>query len=256
VARALNNLGELSWKVGQPEQAEAFFLRALQIWEQALGSDHPLIAYPLHGLANLYSEQRSNAEVEQLFLRALSLREHHLGSHHPETAQTLHDLALYRKKQGNLDEARALAERALKISLQALGETHRKTVATRTLSTQLTQERDHTEPNDASPQRKPTPLPEKAPHTPQKTIDLGPSEKAHFQDFLHACCNLHARAWSRSSELWQVYEQWSKHHQEHFPLSRRAFTNQLKAHGCRADRTNTDRIWRGIAIVTRNSDKK
>jgi Tfp pilus assembly protein PilF len=166
VARALNNLGELSWKVGQPEQAEVLFQRALQIWEQALGSDHPLIAYPLHGLANLYSGQKGDAEVEQLFLRALSIREHHLGPHHPETAQTLHDLALYRKKQGNLDEALALAERALKISLQALGETHLKTVATQALYTQLTQERDHTEPNDASHQRKPTSIPERTSRTP------------------------------------------------------------------------------------------
>jgi hypothetical protein len=37
------------------------------------------------------------------------------------------------------------------------------------------------------------------------------------------------------------------------PLSRRAFPAQLKVDSCRAERTNTVRIWRGIPIVSKGS---
>jgi hypothetical protein len=72
-----------------------------------------------------------------------------------------------------------------------------------------------------------------------------------LEAFLAACCELHPRAWSRASDLWQAYEQRAREHQERFPLSRRAFSAQLKAHGYRSDRTNSARIWRGIAVVNR-----
>lgn len=55
--------------------------------------------------------------------------------------------------------------------------------------------------------------------------------------FLQACSELHPRAWCRSADLWRSYEGWVQEQQEPFPLSRRAFTAQLKAHGCHADRT-------------------
>lgn len=76
-----------------------------------------------------------------------------------------------------------------------------------------------------------------------------------LHEFLTVCCELHPRAWCRSIDRWQVYERWAKEHQEHFPLSRRAFITQLKAHGCHADRTKAARIWRGIALV-RTRDKE
>ncbi len=70
-----------------------------------------------------------------------------------------------------------------------------------------------------------------------------------LQAFFEACCELHPRAWCRSTDLWQAYERWVMDGHERYPLSRRVFIAQVKGHGCRADRTNTARIWRGIALV-------
>ncbi|HET8842677.1 MAG TPA: hypothetical protein VFN35_14520 [Ktedonobacteraceae bacterium] len=53
------------------------------------------------------------------------------------------------------------------------------------------------------------------------------------------------------SELWQAYQRWVEEQHEPFPLSRRALTAALKAYGCRTDRTNAARLWRGITVKKR-----
>lgn len=85
----------------------------------------------------------------------------------------------------------------------------------------------------------------------QRIINLRRSEQEtdRFHHFLTACCELNPGAWSRSSELWQVYERWVEMQQVPFSLSRRAFADQLRAQGCCAERTNTMRLWRGIRVL-------
>jgi tetratricopeptide (TPR) repeat protein/transcriptional regulator with XRE-family HTH domain len=224
VASTLNNLAELYMEQGKDVEAEPLLRRALRIREQSLGPSHPLVASTLNGLANLSRAQSKDVETELIFQRALSIREQHLGQHHPETAQTLHDLAVFYQKQGRLSEAFSLVERALTIRLHSLGDAHPKTVATQALSAQLTQEQA----------------------CPEQTLPPGNDP---LQGFLDVCCELHPRNWCRVSDLWQAYEHWGEDYQERFPLSRRTFAAQLKARGCRTDRTNTARIWRGIALV-------
>jgi len=77
-----------------------------------------------------------------------------------------------------------------------------------------------------------------------------------LQGFLDAYCELHPRACCRSVDLWRAYESWAEEYHERFPLSRRAFSAQLKAHGCRADRTKAARIWRGITIAPEAAHQK
>ncbi len=222
VARAFHNLAIVYRELGKYDHAELLFQQSLSIWEQALGPEHPRIAYPLSGLADLKVEQGKYAQAEPLYQRALSIQEQYLGQHHPETAQTLHTLALFRQKQGNLSEAFSFAKRALSIRSQALGEFHSQTVATRTLLAQLEQELACAD--------------DQAVFTHGDTPS--PAKNDALQPFLAACCELHPRAWCRSADLWKAYEYWVQEHGERFPLSRHAFTAQLKAHGCWADRTN------------------
>jgi transcriptional regulator with XRE-family HTH domain len=94
------------------------------------------------------------------------------------------------------------------------------------------------------------PLTERRLHTSSEAAHAASTQEIDpLQDFLAACCELHPRAWSRASDLWRAYEHWGKQQRERFPLSRREFTVRLKAQGCRADRTNSARIWRGITLV-------
>jgi len=259
VAYPLIGLADLSAREGKYQQAEPLYRRALSIRLQALGPDHPLVAEPLGGLANLYREQGKYAQTEELYQRILSIREQHLDPHHPDTAQTLHDLAVLRRKQGRLSEALSLAGRALQIRVQALGGDHPKTLVTRTLCAQLEQERTQ---EGASSQADGQEISgwfgqaggngmASVPVSAQAAASLAP-ENDPLAAFLATCCELHPRAWSRAGDLWGAYKQWAEEHRERFPLSRRAFTAQLKAHGCRAGRTNAARIWRGITLVKKN----
>ena len=63
-------------------QAEPLYLRALHIREQSLGREHPQVAFPLGGLAELYQEQGHYQQAEPLYQRALHLWEPTLGSTH------------------------------------------------------------------------------------------------------------------------------------------------------------------------------
>jgi tetratricopeptide (TPR) repeat protein len=246
LAQALNNLAALYYSQGKYPESESLFQRALQIREQDQESWHPELANSLNGLANLYREQRKYAESESLYQRAFSLREQHLGPHHPETAQTLHDLAIFRQRQGNPREALSLAERTLSIRLQALGDGHPKTIATRKLYAQLLLEQIDTQEESISEESADVLTGSRGE---EKTSLSTYSEDDSFQRFLSDCCELHPRASCRSADLWNAYERWVEEHQERYPLSRKAFIANLKVYGCRADRTVTARIWRGIAIV-------
>jgi tetratricopeptide (TPR) repeat protein/transcriptional regulator with XRE-family HTH domain len=254
LAYPLNNLGELYREQGKYELAESLLQRALHIREQALGPHHPLLTYPLTGLANAARDQGQYERADALYQRALTLRQQQLSPQHPAVAETLQGLAILRQKQGNLSEAVSLVERALSICSQALGEAHPQTIATQALSVHLLREQACTHEEASS-----DPCPEEiadslgkerhVSYPSHEAITPSCSENDSFQAFLDACCEQHPRAWCRSADLWQAYQQWSGEHQERYRLSRGAFIAQLKAHGCRADRINIARIWRGIVLV-------
>lgn len=250
VALVLDGLAEISLKQRNDSQAEVLFKQALAVRGESLGSEHPLTIRSLNGLANLYLKQEQYERALELFEQALRVREQRLGPCHPETAQTLHDLAIFHQQQGYQSKALPFAERALQGYTQSFGDTHFKTIATQVLYTQLILARERTFSVQGADSREPADRFESASMTTQVSTDGTLSEDTHFQAFLNACCELHPRAWSRASDLWQTYEHWVEDQQERFPLSRRAFNAHLKAHGCRADRISSARIWRGIITVS------
>ncbi len=234
IATSLNNLAHLYQDQARYKEAEALYQRALRIIEQGMGPEDIDVAISLNNLANLSRDQGEYADAEPLYQRALRLREQKLGPDHLETAQTLHDLALLRQQQGHPSEALFFTERALAIRAQVLGEMHPKTTATRTLYTLLLQKQ-------VDAQEKAFPKLGKE-EEPNPYSDL-------LQEFLNVHCELYPSAFCRSTALWQTYQRWVQEHHERYPLSRTAFAQQLKAHGCRASRTNSARLWRGIALV-------
>ena len=92
-------------------EAEAFYLYCLRIWEQALGPDHPDVAFPLTNLANLYNEQGKYAEAEPLYERALRIWEQALGPDHPNTRTVVRNYAGLLRKMGREAEASELEAR-------------------------------------------------------------------------------------------------------------------------------------------------
>ena len=107
-------------------QAELLYQRTLHIREQALGSEHELVATPLNGLAELYREQGQYEQAETLYRRALSIWEQALGPEHPQIASPLNGLAILYHEQGRYEQAEPLYQRAIHILEQTLGLEHPK----------------------------------------------------------------------------------------------------------------------------------
>ena len=120
----LNSLGNALHRAGQYSKAEPCYLRALEISEKALGSEHPDVATSLNNLALLYTDRGKYAEAEPLLRRALAIREMHLGAEHLDVAQSLNSLALLYKEQGRHAEAESLLKKALAIRELHLGTDH------------------------------------------------------------------------------------------------------------------------------------
>jgi tetratricopeptide (TPR) repeat protein len=105
-------------------EAEPLFKRALYIQELRLGPEHPVVGYPLHGLAVLYKEQGRYAQAEPLYQRALRIWEQQLGPEHPQVVYPLTNLANLYIEQGKFTQAESLHLRALHIREQQLGSEH------------------------------------------------------------------------------------------------------------------------------------
>jgi tetratricopeptide (TPR) repeat protein len=111
----MNHVATYLYKRARYAEAEPFFEQTLRGEEQGLGSQHPLIAEALHGLADLSGEQGKYAEAEPLFQRAISIREQTLGENHPLVGKSLDRLGYYSWRQGKYEQAEQLLLRAVRI---------------------------------------------------------------------------------------------------------------------------------------------
>jgi tetratricopeptide (TPR) repeat protein len=253
----LLSLGELYKEQGQYEQAQPLLERALTISEQLLGPHHRGTGGLLASLGELYREQGQYEQAQPLLERALAILEQQLGSDDVRLWDCRRSCGLLYRDLGNYEQATSMLQQVALRFEHLLGEAHPKTVKVRNElllfleqkrnSTSVLSEEQHEHeklaqrslPQDGSHRRA---LSEDAQARLQQEMDP-------LQEFLHVCCELHPRAWSRSSDLWGAYQRWVQEYHERFPLSRRAFAAQLRMHGCRPDHTKTARIWRGISIV-------
>jgi tetratricopeptide (TPR) repeat protein len=78
-----------------------------------------MVAYPLNGLADLYTEQEHYDQAELCYERALRISETQ-GAAPPQVAQILDGLAKLYTRQGKDEQAQLLHERAMHIQEQAV----------------------------------------------------------------------------------------------------------------------------------------
>ena len=124
LALALNDLAVVYNSQGRYEEAEPLYKRSLEIWEKALGKEHPHVAATLNNLAELYRTQGRYEEAEPLYKRSLEIWEKALGKEHPHVAAALNNLAALYYKQGRYEEAEPLYKRSLEIREEKLGKDH------------------------------------------------------------------------------------------------------------------------------------
>jgi tetratricopeptide (TPR) repeat protein len=113
LAFTLNSLGALYCNIRQPARATPLLERGLEIREQILGSNHPLITSSLDNLADALVQRRRLDEAGTLYRRSLSLLENQ-SEHTVLLAMTRYKLAeLYFRKLRNLQRAEELYRQAL-----------------------------------------------------------------------------------------------------------------------------------------------
>lgn len=112
LAFTLNSLGALYCNIREPSRATPLLERGLEIREQILGSNHPLITSSLDNLADALIQQQRLDQAETIYRRSLSLLENQ--SEHTLLAMTSSKLAdLYFRKLRKLQQAEELYWQAL-----------------------------------------------------------------------------------------------------------------------------------------------
>lgn len=157
VTAQLNGLAFLYMEQGKGEQARLLWRRVLHIWEQVLATEHPEytslhntqakrrteqeeeqalstweqvgaqyphVAYPLYGLAVLYTREGKDRQAASSYWCALHIRERAMGYEHYELAYPLNGLANLFLKQRKYEQAESLYRRALHLQEQQFGLQH------------------------------------------------------------------------------------------------------------------------------------
>ena len=114
--------------LGAYDQALPLQQRALKIYEQTVGPEHPDTAGSLNNLAGLYKAMGAYDQALPRYRRALKIREKVLGPDHIDTAASLNNLAGVYQAMGAYERALPLYQRTLKITEKSLGPDHPHTV--------------------------------------------------------------------------------------------------------------------------------
>jgi tetratricopeptide (TPR) repeat protein len=109
---------------GQYAAAEKPYRKALAIYRQVLGEEHPHTALSYNNLAVCLDDQTQHDKALPLHKKALAIRRKVLGEEHPSTAQSYNNLAACLDHQGQRGKALLLFEKALAIRRKVLGEEH------------------------------------------------------------------------------------------------------------------------------------
>ncbi|KAK0711611.1 hypothetical protein B0H67DRAFT_296663 [Lasiosphaeris hirsuta] len=128
-AYLLLKVGESFNNLGKYEEAEQMHRQALQLWEKALGEEHPDTLRSMSNLANVLNRQGKYEEAEQMHRQALQLWEKALGEEHPDTLSSMNNLAVILDSQGKYEEAEQMHRQALQLWEKALGEEHPDTLS-------------------------------------------------------------------------------------------------------------------------------
>jgi tetratricopeptide (TPR) repeat protein len=123
-------LATLLHDLGEYEEAEDLYIRALSIATTVQGKEHPETATLINNLAGLSHEKHHLIEAERLYLDALEITKKTLGDSHPETCTILVNYAYLLKEIGDFLESERLFLLVLQARKRTLGNFHFETTNT------------------------------------------------------------------------------------------------------------------------------
>lgn len=102
-------------KSDQYEEALASYSKALAIFEDVLGKDHPKVATCLVNMSKVYESQEKWSDVESVLKRAIIIDKTNLGSDHFDVGLDQHSLSFACLKQMKYADAEKYAKEALNV---------------------------------------------------------------------------------------------------------------------------------------------
>ncbi len=107
-------------------EAESCYQRALEIWKQKFGENHPQFAAELRRFAAFYEAHEKFTEAEPLYQQVIEMHGSQLGKSHPQVAQAMNDLACLYVSMERYREAEPLYQQAMNILKKTLSGSHPK----------------------------------------------------------------------------------------------------------------------------------
>jgi tetratricopeptide (TPR) repeat protein len=125
-AHLYNSLGYHGNMLALLQEAKSDFERALKIYEDAYGSEHPYVSTPANNIGQILQAQGDLAGALEYSRRALKIDEKVYGPDHPDVATDVNNIGQILQAQGDLAGALEYSRRALKIDEKAYGPDHPK----------------------------------------------------------------------------------------------------------------------------------
>jgi serine/threonine-protein kinase len=124
LAAALTELANAHFYAGHYDDSDSLNQRALAIYRQVYGEQHPLVAAGLINLGSSQFDRGNYQQAAQFERQALAINEAWYGKDHPETASTETILGRALMFSGSYDQAVDLFERALAVQEHVYGPVH------------------------------------------------------------------------------------------------------------------------------------
>ncbi len=124
VAVVLTNLANVYFEEKQPDKAEEFHKRALEIRLKVFGDKHPVVAQSIYNLAVLYDELTEYDKAKDLYTKALGIWNYAYGTNHPYIANALNNLANVYMLTGDMSTAIELHQDSLSARRAIYGNEH------------------------------------------------------------------------------------------------------------------------------------
>ncbi len=113
VAATLNNLAALMRERRRLDEADQFYMQALQLRRDALNENHPDVAKMYNNYGKLLYDRGDFARAEENFRRSLDILRRGLGDEHAWIARAMHSLAMTLRARGDREAALAECRAAL-----------------------------------------------------------------------------------------------------------------------------------------------
>jgi tetratricopeptide (TPR) repeat protein len=129
-ARVRLALGAAYRAIGEPERAEPHQARALAIYREVYGPQHPRLATAMHDWARLLHDKGDHNGAETMFRQSLEMRRRLFGDVHIDVAYSLDGLGDTLRHLKNLDGSEAALRESLAIVESLYGPEHAELTGT------------------------------------------------------------------------------------------------------------------------------